>query len=88
MMVLRLVAEVPAAPVDVAPILVEPMHDVFVLLVSLMMHLHGPLEGGAEVAIEGDEAACIVEAAEKSRVHVFERAVDFPELPVPLVQLV
>ena len=48
-MVLRLVSAVPAQPVHVAPILVEPMHDVFVLLVSLMMHLDGPLEGGAEV---------------------------------------
>ena len=46
-MVLRLVSAVPAQPVHVAPILVEPMHDVFVLLVSLTMHLHGPLERGA-----------------------------------------
>ena len=51
-MVLRLVSAVPAQPVHVAPILVEPMHDVLVLLVSLTMHLHGPLERGAEVAIE------------------------------------
>ena len=61
-MMRRLVAEVPAAPVHVAPILVDPINYVYVLLVSLMMHLDGPLEGGAEVAIEGDEAACFVEA--------------------------
>ena len=54
--VLRLVAEVPAAPVHVAPILHQPINYVYVLLVSLMMHLDGLLEGGAEVAIERVEA--------------------------------
>ena len=54
--VLRLVAEVPAALVQVAPVEVELFDDVFVLLVSLIMHLDGLSEGGAEVAIERVEA--------------------------------
>ena len=44
--VLRLVAEVPAALVQVAPVEVELFDDVFVLLVSLIMHLDGLSEGG------------------------------------------
>ena len=36
--VLRLVAEVPAALVYVAPVLREPLHDIGVLLVPLTVH--------------------------------------------------
>ncbi len=51
--VLRLVAEVPAALVQVAPMEVELFNDIFVMPLTLMVHLDGLLEGGAEVAIEG-----------------------------------
>ena len=78
-MVRRLVAEVPAAPVHVAPILVDPINYVYVLLVSLMMHLDGLLEGCAEVAIEGDEAACFVEALIEPPGHAAERVSNFPK---------
>ena len=61
-MVLRLVAEVPAALVDVAPVLREPLHDIGVLLVPLTVHVEGFLESRAEVAIEEDEAMRLVEA--------------------------
>ena len=50
--VLRLVAEVPAALVQVAPVEVELFDDVFVMPSTPMVHLDGLLEGGAEVAIE------------------------------------
>ena len=53
---LRLVAEVPAALVQVAPVEVELFDDVFVMPSTPMVHLDGLLEGGAEVAIERVEA--------------------------------
>ena len=86
-MVRRLVAEVPAAPVHVAPVLHQPINYVYVLLVSLMMHLDGLLEGGAEVAIERGDVACLVEAQLKGFSHASERAFYFCELLVALVQL-
>ena len=55
--VLRLVAEVPAALVQVAPMEVELFNDIFVVPLTLMVHLDGLLEGGAEVAIEGDDVS-------------------------------
>ena len=76
-MVRRLVAEVPAAPVHVAPILHQPINNVSVLLESLMMHLDGLMEGGAEVAIEGDEAACFVEALRAAGSKDFQFQSDF-----------
>ena len=50
--VLRLVAEVPAALVQVAPVEVELFYHIFVMPLTPMVHLDGLLEGGAEVAIE------------------------------------
>ena len=49
---LRLVAEVPAALVQVAPVEVELFYHIFVMPLTPMVHLDGLLEGGAEVAIE------------------------------------
>ena len=85
--VLRLVAEVPAALVQVAPVEVELFDDVFVMPSTPMVHLDGLLEGGAEVAIERVEALCLVEAYFEGVGHALERAFYFPELLVTLVQL-
>ncbi len=86
-MVLRLVAEVPAALVQVAPVEVELFDDVFVMPSTPMVHLDGLLEGGAEVAIERGHVACLVEAQLKGFGHASERAFYFCELLVALVQL-
>ena len=83
---LRLVAVVPAALVYVAPVLREPLNDIGVLLVSLTVHVEGLLESRAEVAIEEDEAMRLVEALLEALVDAAERAKDFPELLVALVQ--
>ena len=85
--VLRLVAEVPAALVQVAPVEVELFDDVFVMPSTPMVHLDGLLEGGAEVAIERGDVACLVEAQLKGFSHASERAFYFCELLVALVQL-
>ena len=74
--VLRLVAEVPAALVDVAPVLREPLHDIGVLLVPLTVHVEGLLESRAEVAIEEDEAMRLVQALLEAFVDAAERAED------------
>ena len=84
---LRLVAEVPAALVYVAPVLREPLNDIGVLLVSLTVHVEGLLESRAEVAIEEGEAMRLVQALLEALVDAAECAEDFPELSMALGQL-